>query len=176
MCLIIASSLIVNLQTLPVEKSVLKNGPNQYGTSVFGLGLQALTTLEGKLAKIGKGFSCEFCKVATGLVQSYLELETTEEEIVKLLTQFCIKFKIEDVNVCTGIIPEFKDEVLSVLNEAIVTPDDICGTILGPTCADAGTAFGPWNVTLPKKVTSQDAEKQRADLIRERKVYLQDIK
>ena len=147
---ILSSCLFVHLQSFPTKNSKQLTRNHDRHAKGLRLGLNALERLEIKLGRFAKGLSCTVCKVAAGLLHAYLELGTTEEEIVKGLTKLCINLKIEDVRVCTGIIPEFKEEVLTVFDMAVVTPDDICGTILGPSCASAESAYGPWNVTFPK--------------------------
>lgn len=129
----------------------LNHAQSNHGKGL-ALGLNALTSIEKKLGNVGKGLTCSLCKILTGLLQSYLELGTTEESVVNALTTVCIDLKIEDVTVCHGVIREFKEEVLTVFDEAVVTPDDVCGTILGPSCAKSGSVYGPWNVTFHKQV------------------------
>ncbi len=166
-CFVVVFAFISDLQGLPVEDRLQRNEEG-YGQTGLGLGFRALANLERKLGHIGKGLSCTFCKIATGLIQAYFKLESTEDEIVNVLTKVCIDLKIEDVRVCKGIILEFKDEVLSVFDMAVITPSDVCGSILGPSCADPGDAYGPWNITIPKKKNTEKELVKRS--IRSRKV------
>ena len=124
------------------------------GKGLSGL-RRTLAWIEQKLGSVGREVSCSLCKTVAGFLRYYLELGKTEDEIVKEFTKVCIDFKIEDERVCYGVVREFKDEVLTVFDMAVVTPDDICGTILGPTCANAGTAYGPWNVTFPNSTRTR---------------------
>ena len=160
-CLFAAIFLTVFMCTdsLPLESA----SSQDYGTSGLGLSFKYLSSLEKKLGKVANGMSCTVCKIGIGLIQSYLNLESTETDIVNVLTKVCIDLKIEDVTVCTGITEEFKNEVLTVLDEAVVTPNDVCGTILGPSCANSGSAYGPWNVTFPKKTEPRGANAVVAD-------------
>ena len=141
-------SVCVQLDALPTSTQY---GNVAHSKSGKGLGYlkQALTSIERKLGNIGKEVSCSLCKMLTGVLHYFIDNEFTEEEVVKGITKICIDLKIEDQRVCYGVVREFKEEVLTVFDKAVVTPDDICGTILGPTCAKAGTAYGPWNVTFP---------------------------
>ena len=148
---ILSSCVFVHLESFPTKNSKHLTRNHDEHAKGLRLGLNALERLEIKLGRIAKGLSCTVCKVAAGLLHAYLELGSTEEEIVKGLTKLCINLKIEDVRVCTGIIPEFKEEVLTVFDMAVVTPGDVCGTILGPSCAATKSAYGPWNVTFPKE-------------------------
>ena len=139
----------VHLYGLPAVNQRQKVG-HSYNGKGLAIGLQSLISIEQQLGNVGKGISCSLCKILAGFLHYYINLETTDDEIVKILTKVCIDLKIEDKRVCVAVIREFKDEVLTVFDKAVVTPDDICGTILGPSCADAGSAYGPWNVTFPK--------------------------
>ena len=51
---------------------------------------------------------CEACKIIVAALQDLLEKNSSEEEIVKVITTICIDLKIEDENVCTLVVPEFK--------------------------------------------------------------------
>ena len=42
----------------------------------------------------------------------------------------CDTFKIEDNFVCTYIISDFRDEVLWILDQIIITPNQICGLLI----------------------------------------------
>ena len=92
---------------------------------------------------------CRICKLVAALVEEYVGLKKTDDEIASLVTKICIDLKIEDKRVCTGIVQEFKGEVLGVLDKGVLTPSDICGTYIGESCAHVEKAYGPWNVTLP---------------------------
>eukprot|EP00794_Sanderia_malayensis_P011730 gene11730-12950_t len=168
LCFLIAIAFVNHLQSLPIEE-VLSN-ETKIRTSLGHS--SALAKLENVLGRFVKGASCTFCKIAANLIQQYFKLESTEAEIVDLLTKVCIDLKIEDTRVCTGIIVEFKGEVLDVFDMAVVTPNDICGTILGPSCADAGSAYGPWNITIPARKGRMQGEGPTRQSIRNRKATL----
>ncbi|XP_065062750.1 sphingomyelin phosphodiesterase-like [Rhopilema esculentum] len=139
------------LDSLPASRKELRGiGGRNDRRGLTTANTESLVNILKKTESIGQGLTCTICKIGTGILQSFLEQGSTEGEIVKLLTKICINLKIEDTRVCTAVILEFKDEVLTVFNEAVVTPDDVCGTILGQSCANAGSAYGPWNVTFPK--------------------------
>ena len=149
--LILFSCFIACLDSLPASRKELVGGIGHYDRrGITTSNTKSLVNILRKAESIGQGLTCTVCKVGTAILQSFLEQGSTEGEIVKLLTKICINLKIEDTRVCTAVILEFKDEVLTVFNEAVVTPDDVCGTILGQSCANAGSAYGPWNVTFPK--------------------------
>lgn len=58
---------------------------------------------------------CETCKIVVVILQQLLLQNSTEDEIVDIITKVCIDFKIEDKNVCTQIVLEFKVEPFFVL-------------------------------------------------------------
>jgi len=152
---IIALSFCISLNALPrtFQHRIVAHSNN---------GLERrLSSIEQKFSSIGRKVSCSLCKMIVGFLKYYIDQGSTENEIVKALTKVCIYLKIEDQRVCYGVVREFKEEVLTVFDTAVVTPGDICGTILGPSCAKAGTAYGPWNVTFPKPTRSRTEFRNR---------------
>lgn len=53
-------------------------------------------------------FTCDVCKLFVGLIQELFLQNRTEDEVVSIVTAVCIDLKIEDVNVCTLVVKEFK--------------------------------------------------------------------
>lgn len=92
---------------------------------------------------------CEVCKFAVEGLKDLVEKQSTEEDIVKFMTLICKKFDIEDDRVCDDIIKEYKDEFIGVALRLVLSPEEVCGILLGNNC---GTPYDPndlWNVTLP---------------------------
>lgn len=117
----------------------------QHDSNVFaretGLALNFWTWL--------RGLTCELCKDLIHFVQFWTQKGTTHEEIVNIATTTCIYLGIETERVCTGIVQVFQDEVLTVFDRLVVSPDEVCGILVGDSC---GTPYNPldnWNVTLP---------------------------
>ena len=94
--------------------------------------------------------TCQLCKSLFAVVQEYVERDKSEEEIAELITNFCKAFNIEDDNVCTLVVREFKDEVLTVVATVGLNAEEACGIILGPTCA---TPYDPFNQTWSVKMS-----------------------
>ncbi|KAL3856819.1 hypothetical protein ACJMK2_011534 [Sinanodonta woodiana] len=92
---------------------------------------------------------CDICKLFVNMFQLLVKQGSTQEEVVKLFTAICKNFKIEDERVCESITIEFKDELFGVAERLVLTPNEVCGILIGDTC---GTPYNPatmWNVTLP---------------------------
>ena len=51
---------------------------------------------------------CDTCKVIAAVLQDLLLTNPSEADIEKFVTNVCLLLKIEDKNVCTGIVLEFK--------------------------------------------------------------------
>lgn len=94
------------------------------------------------------GLECDACKFMTGLVQYLFRLKRRHEFIIEVARFWCIKLKIEDARVCNGVIPEFQNEVLSVFDDVGLSPKEVCGYLLGPTCAQVRALLPDWNITL----------------------------
>ncbi|XP_022092882.1 sphingomyelin phosphodiesterase-like [Acanthaster planci] len=96
------------------------------------------------------GLECESCKVIMDIVDRLLAQNSTEDDILDVLVEFCKLGKVETPRVCEYIAREFKDELFGVLIGHYASPDDICGSILGASCAKPYDPDTPWNVTFPK--------------------------
>ena len=96
-----------------------------------------------------KGLECDACKFITGFMQRLFRLNKTESFIAEAAIFWCEKLKIEDTRVCSGIIPEFQNEVLSVFDEVGLRPGEVCGLILGPSCGKVRDLYPDWNISLP---------------------------
>ncbi|KAK7478652.1 hypothetical protein BaRGS_00030115 [Batillaria attramentaria] len=91
-----------------------------------------------------RGLTCEVCKEVVSFAQYWSERGSTHEQIEKLATTTCIYLGIETERVCIGI-----DEVLTVFENLILSPDEVCGILVGSEC---GTPYDPlanWNISLP---------------------------
>lgn len=51
---------------------------------------------------------CDTCKVIAAVLQDLLLTNPSETDIEKFAINVCLLFKIEDKNVCTGAVLEFK--------------------------------------------------------------------
>ena len=127
--------------------------------SSFPLGVTEFAReFEGVLDRLAERFvgkvkgaaECDGCKAVVALAHVAFALAKPRDEIVKLITRGCEKFKIEDTRVCVGIVQMFKSEVLTVVDDVFVDPNEVCGKILGPSCAHYRDPSAFWNVTLPK--------------------------
>lgn len=47
--------------------------------------------------------SCTACKAGAGLLQHYIQLGKSKEEITKMIYQFCVSLNIQSVRVCEGV-------------------------------------------------------------------------
>ena len=54
------------------------------------------------------GLTCDLCKAAAGVLDELFLRNSTQDEIVKVITYICITFDIEDTNVCTLVVKEFQ--------------------------------------------------------------------
>ena len=111
-----------------------------------------LERLEGDLRnRILSNGGCEACKVLTLLAQGAFLTKDAENAVVYESRVLCKKLKIEDDRVCTEVISEFKSEVLTVVDRVFLSPFEVCGSLLGPTCAHKRDPSGFWNITIPEK-------------------------
>ncbi|XP_050417111.1 sphingomyelin phosphodiesterase [Patella vulgata] len=95
-------------------------------------------------------FGCTFCKASVGLLQELVAESSSEEEIRIQIERLCIYLGIEDARVCEGLSHEFKTEVLTVFDQLILRPNEVCALLL----ENCGTPYNPlddWNVTLANR-------------------------
>lgn len=95
--------------------------------------------------------TCIACKLLTFLAQTAFLVEKVQDGVAYEAKTLCRKLHIEDDRVCLGVISEFKNEVLTVVDQVFLNPDEVCGFWLGPTCAHIRDPSGFWNITLPDK-------------------------
>ncbi|CAG9117622.1 unnamed protein product [Plutella xylostella] len=69
--------------------------------------------------------SCTACKAGAGLLQHYIRLGKSKEEINKMIYQFCVSLNIQSVRVCEGITRLFGSEVVYVLKRITIGPNEI---------------------------------------------------
>ncbi|XP_065888775.1 sphingomyelin phosphodiesterase-like isoform X2 [Dysidea avara] len=95
---------------------------------------------------------CDSCILVVETIQFLFRENRSEDEIVDAAIELCTRLHIEDKYVCSGIVPEFKDEVLYVFTSIALGPKEICGVIVGDGC---GHPYDPWKqnwtVSFPDK-------------------------
>ncbi|XP_050666343.1 sphingomyelin phosphodiesterase isoform X2 [Leptidea sinapis] len=93
--------------------------------------------------------SCTACKAGAGLLQHYMRLGKSKEEINKMIYQFCVSLNIQSARVCEGITRLFGSEVIYVLKRITLGPDEICSFIIGDACGDVYNPYHEWEVAFP---------------------------
>lgn len=101
--------------------------------------------------KVLSSGSCEACKLLAFLAQVAFLTNKAEDDVVFEAQTICKLLKIEDNRVCTEVIPEFRNEVLTVTDKVFLSPSEVCGSLLGPTCAHKRDPYEFWNITVPGK-------------------------
>eukprot|EP01137_Pigoraptor_chileana_P007391 Opistho-2@52926 len=91
--------------------------------------------------------SCDVCTYALGKIQGLIKDHSPMSLINTVATDVCITFKIEDKNVCSLVIPEFTHEVVTVFEDVVLSPAEICGIV--HLCAKDPSPLAKWNITLP---------------------------
>ncbi|XP_072028383.1 sphingomyelin phosphodiesterase-like [Amphiura filiformis] len=99
-------------------------------------------------SKFSSSLTCDACKILVKGLDDLIQSNLTEAEIVDIATVVCIAAKIESERVCRYGVREFKDEVFGVLVGHYASPDQICGSILGDSCAVPYDPNSDWNITL----------------------------
>ncbi|XP_006818659.1 sphingomyelin phosphodiesterase-like [Saccoglossus kowalevskii] len=92
---------------------------------------------------------CEACRFGAELIHILFTQNITEKEVVYLVSEVCNVAKIESTRVCQAVALEFKDEFFYVADNLVLTPDEICGTLIGTSCGHPYNPTTFWNITLP---------------------------
>lgn len=160
----------INEDTISFEQDALKSNEKLQNTmkienSLENFIIQSKKKIDPFIKNLNSGkenvkpvLECMLCKTLVGVVQILMESMKTTKEIQNIVTEVCIFLKIKDKNVCTGIIREFKEEVLTVFDQVVLSPENFCGTILGEECAHVHHPHEFWNISLndiPKPPVTQ---------------------
>ncbi|XP_071516089.1 sphingomyelin phosphodiesterase-like isoform X6 [Panulirus ornatus] len=98
---------------------------------------------------IMSSMSCNACKAGVGLLQHYVQNGKTKDDIVRAASKLCMSFKIETPRVCFGIIRLMADEVVYVVQNLVMSPDEICGFVIGDICGTPYNPYHDWRVAFP---------------------------
>ena len=119
------------------------------------IGAGSMNQLENEVAvsgSIGESLECAACKLASSILEIVLEQDTPEEDIARLARAICIIEKIEDENVCSLVVEEFKQEVLTVAYTITLgRAKQLCAILLGPSCqARYDPTNQTWDIAVPR--------------------------
>ncbi|XP_053639438.1 sphingomyelin phosphodiesterase isoform X2 [Cherax quadricarinatus] len=98
---------------------------------------------------IMSSMSCNACKAGVGLLQHYVQNGKTRDDIIKAASRLCMSFKIETPRVCMGIIYLMADEVVYVVENLVMSPDEVCGFLIGDICGTPYNPYHEWRVAFP---------------------------
>lgn len=93
--------------------------------------------------------SCTACKMGVQLVQSYIESGKTTPEMIRDATQLCKLDYVHTPRVCIGIVHLMAEEILYVIRKLDMTPDEICGFVIGDICGVPFSKEHQWRVAFP---------------------------
>jgi len=93
--------------------------------------------------------SCTACKAGVGLLQHYIRVGKTRDDIVKITYQFCVSLNIQPARVCEGITELFGGEVVYVLKRLTLSAEEICSFVIGDACGDVYNPYHEWEVVFP---------------------------
>ncbi|WKX89130.1 hypothetical protein Q1695_008631 [Nippostrongylus brasiliensis] len=93
--------------------------------------------------------SCDICTMFVDAINLLIQQNKTDTEIENFLTELCDAINLEQPHVCKHIIQAFASEIIFVLTQAIITPNELCGAFI----KNCGTSEFPlnvmWNITIP---------------------------
>ncbi|KAL8597001.1 hypothetical protein ACOMHN_050100 [Nucella lapillus] len=98
-----------------------------------------------------KSLSCFACKLVMTFAQVAFTSNWSDDKIIDGATELCILLHEVDRRVCVGLVHMFKAEAITVFDHLVLSPQEVCGLVLGKECGSAYWPFASWNVTLPVK-------------------------
>lgn len=99
--------------------------------------------------QLGLNLSCTGCKVGASLLKLYIRKGESNENIIRMIRDYCVTLHIQSARVCEGVSRLFGDEVIYVLKNATAKPNEICSFMMGEACEDTYSPNHEWTVTFP---------------------------
>ncbi|KAH7722242.1 Protein ASM-3 a [Aphelenchoides avenae] len=95
---------------------------------------------------------CDACKLVTKELGNVWGTKILQECLPDFIVYMCTQLHIQANFICKGIVSDFADEFIYVLNQIITKPQEVCG-LLVPGCYSAGRdpLNATWSVPLPEK-------------------------
>lgn len=93
---------------------------------------------------------CSVCHYTVSATRKFSSGHKSQAFIMKFIYKICRTFHIEDEKVCKGVVKEFQSEFFYVIKNVTLTPEEVCGIIIGPQCTSKKDPYDKWNVTFPK--------------------------
>jgi len=92
--------------------------------------------------------TCHTCKFGMSLLQHFVEFGRSQDQLARLSNNICVSLRIESPRVCKGISDIFKEELATVIAQVTLSPTEICGIILGESCAHVSNPLHNWTLPL----------------------------
>lgn len=100
------------------------------------------------LSKFNLKQNCQLCLFGASLVQYALDTQRGYSEVEKFTYHFCLAAKIQSPDVCANVTKLFNHEVVKVLSNGVLTPDQICGYMTKNACGSFHNPLADWEVNL----------------------------
>ncbi|EDW77128.2 uncharacterized protein Dwil_GK22200 [Drosophila willistoni] len=93
--------------------------------------------------------TCTACKAGAGMLQHQIQSGKSDEEIMRLIAEYCTNLNIQSARVCQGVSQLFGSELIYVLKRVNLTPDELCSFVIGDGCSDVYNPYHEWEVIFP---------------------------
>ncbi|CAG2108614.1 unnamed protein product [Medioppia subpectinata] len=91
--------------------------------------------------------ACMSCKFGFAMAQQLIQFGKTKDELASIANYLCKSLDLQSPRVCDGMVDQFKDEFLTVIPKINLSPNEMCGSLLGESCS---RVYNPlYNWTLP---------------------------
>ncbi|XP_003379090.1 sphingomyelin phosphodiesterase [Trichinella spiralis] len=121
--------------------------------------------------------SCTLCYLLSTTAQRIYFCNRSQEQLSYLINGLCVFLRIYNSRICQGIVSVYKDEVLYVAGQLLLSPKQLCA-VLVENCGEAYNPFkANWTVALPDvpKPPVQPRQQPKPDQPVLRVLHLADI-
>lgn len=113
---------------------------------------------------------CMMCKFSVSLVNYALRTKRGADQVNRFANSFCNIAHIESPLVCSNITRLFNHEIIKVLSNALITPNQVCGYISNNTCGHYNDPMGDWEVDLNASTSLNQEELERLKSVHQRQL------
>ncbi|KRX45026.1 Sphingomyelin phosphodiesterase [Trichinella murrelli] len=121
--------------------------------------------------------SCTLCYLLSTTAQRIYFCNRSQEQLSYLINGLCVFLRIYNSRICQGIVSVYKDEVLYVVGQLLLSPKQLCAVLI-ENCGEAYNPFkANWTVALPDvpKPPVQPRQQPKPDQPVLRVLHLADI-
>ncbi|XP_054157645.1 sphingomyelin phosphodiesterase-like [Oppia nitens] len=92
--------------------------------------------------------ACMSCKFGFAMAQHLIQFGKDKEELGSIANYLCTTLDLASGRVCDGMVDQLKDELVQIISRINFSPNEICGSLLGESCAKVYNPLYNWTLPL----------------------------